>query len=184
MSKDMVTIQEVEEKLKGMSDFLKIEYLEALSKKQNPLDVGKYIRQQLAKVYSDKGMYSNAARQLEAWADMSVTFKEKIEAYLQEVEMWIRAGEYVTAEDIMKRALANATVAEKASIKERVKQAYKNQAALFEKRNERNKALKIYEKLYSIETNPSEKEFLRQKLLELYDKTGKVREYMMLKDKK
>jgi tetratricopeptide (TPR) repeat protein len=180
----MTTIQEVEEKLRTMSDFLKMEYLEQMSKKQNSLDVGKYVRKQMAKVYSDKGMYSNAARQLEAWADMSVTFKEKIEAYIQEVEMWIRAGEYNTAEDIMKRALANATLVEKTTIKERIKQAYKDQALMFEKRNERNKALKIYERLYSIEIETNEKETLRQKLLGLYDKTGKVREFMMLRDKK
>jgi tetratricopeptide (TPR) repeat protein len=180
----MTTIKEVEEKLRAMSDFLKMEYLEQMSKQQNSLDVGKYVRQQMAKVYTDKGMYSNAAKQLEAWADMSVTFKEKIEAYVQEVEMWIRAGEYNTSEDIMKRALSNATLKEKAEIKARIKQSYKNQALMFEKRNERNKALKIYEKLYSIEMDTSEREALRQKLLDLYDKTGKVREFMMLRDKK
>jgi len=180
----MTTIQEVEEKLASMSDFLKMEYLEQMSRKQNPLDVGKYVRQQMAKVYADKGMYSNASRQLEAWAEMSVTFKEKIEAYLQEIEMWIKAGEYITADDIMKRALANATLAEKANIKARIRQAYSNQAIMFEKRNERNRALKIYEKLYSIETETGERESLRQKLLELYDKTGRVRDFMMLRDKK
>jgi tetratricopeptide (TPR) repeat protein len=158
-----------------------MEYLETLSKKQNSLDVAKYIRKQISKLYADKGMYSNAARQLEAWADLSVTFKEKIEAYIQEVEMWIRAGEYMNADDILKRALANATITEKNSIKTRIKQAYINQALFFERRNERNKALKIYEKLYSIETNESDKEDLRKKLLDLYEKTGKVREYMMFK---
>jgi Arc/MetJ-type ribon-helix-helix transcriptional regulator len=177
----MITIQEVEEKLKTMNDFLKMEYLESLSKKQNPIEVGKYVRKQISRLYADKGMYSNSAKQLEAWADMAVTFKEKIEAYILEVEMWIRAGEYNNADDIIKRALANATLTEKTIIKERIKQSYINQALMLERRNERNKALKIYERLYSTETDVNKKEDIRKKLLDLYEKTGKVREYMMFK---
>ncbi|MEM3405880.1 MAG: hypothetical protein QW117_02840 [Candidatus Pacearchaeota archaeon] len=180
----MITIQEIDEKLKTMSDFLKLEYLEEISKKQNSLEVNKYVRKKLAELYANKGMYSNAARHYEVLAELSVTFKEKIEAYLKEVEMWIKASDYVTADDILKRALSNANSSEKEKIKKTVKEMYKNQALFYEKRNERNKALKIYEKLYSIETDSNEKELLKNKLLELYEKTGKVREYMSLKEKK
>jgi hypothetical protein len=52
---------------------------------------------------------------------------------------------------------------------------------MLERRNERNKALKIYERLYSTETDVNKKEDIRKKLLDLYEKTGKVREYMMFK---
>ena len=173
---------EVENKAKDMSDFLKMEYLETCLKQIRGVDVKKFCHSELTKLYETKNMFLEAARHMRSLADLSITFKEKIQTYMREIESWIKAGRYEEAEKPMREVLSIANSVEKEEIKKAMKEFYQKQAIAYEKSLKNASALKLYEKLFEI-SNEAERLQLKEKLLFLYDKLGKIKEYMGMKEK-
>lgn len=173
------TRQEVEAKVAGMSDFLKMEYLESCIKQHIDFDVKRVCHQKLSELYDKRNMYLEAARNMAAVAELATTFKTKIEAYMKETELWIKAALYERADESFRKALASGNEKEKAEMKKAINELYKKQAAIYEKANRNSNALKIYEKLAST-ADESEKNAIKLKLLELYKRLGKIREYTVL----
>lgn len=176
------TRQEIESKASGMSDFLKMEYLEACIKNTNSIEAKKFCHSKLAELYERKNMFLEAARNMSSMAEMAVTFNDKIQAYIIETVLWIKAAKYDEADGAFRKALASGNTLEKEEMKQAIKEFYKKQALVYEKSNKNGSALKIYEKLMSM-ANDLEKEEIKNKLLFLYEKLGKIREYNMLKNK-
>ena len=175
------TRQEVELKLGSMSDFLKMEYLESCLKNHMDFDVQRLCHQKLAELYEKRNMFSEAARNMSAVAELAATFKDKMQAYMKETELWIKAGFYEHAEDAFKKALASGNSKEKEEMKKAIKELYKKQALAYEKANRNSNALKIYELLLRIVDEP-EKTEVKRKILEFYKRLGKIKEYTFLKD--
>ena len=90
------TRQEIEEKTSKLSDFLKMEYLENCKKQIKDIEVQKFCRKKLSELYEARRMYPEAARNMASFADSVVKNREKIEAHLKEMELWIKAGYIVT----------------------------------------------------------------------------------------
>lgn len=174
------TRQEVENKLKMMSDFLKMEYLESCLKTKMDFDVKRLCHQKLAELYDGRNMHSEAAKNMSAVAEMAATFSDKIQAYMKETELLIKAGNYDRADEAFRKAIASGNTREKEEMKKAIKELYKKQAMAYEKANRNTNALKIWEKLVEM-TGEDEKPAVREKLLELYKKLGKIREYSLLK---
>lgn len=170
---------EVEQKLGMMSDFLKMEYLESCIKQHREFDTKKFCNMKLAELYAGRNMFLEAARNAAAAAELAATFKEKIEAYMKETELWIKAGQYERAEESFRKALASGSSQEKHEMKRSIKELYKKQALVFEKAGRNANSLKIYQKLLEI-SDDAEKLEIKQKLLALYKKLGKIREYSVL----
>lgn len=173
------TRAEVEAKLKMMSDFLKMEYLESCIKQNTSLDVRKFCNHQLADLYEKRSMFSEAARNMSSVAEMAATFSEKIQAYMKETELWIKAAQYDRADEAFRKALASGNARDKEEMKKAILNLYKKQAEEYEKAKRNSNALKIYEKLVEISPE-SEKASIRQKLLYFYKTLGKIREYTVL----
>lgn len=173
------TRQEIEGKLKGMTDFLKMEYLESCLKYHRDFDAKKFCNLKLAELYEGRSMFSEAARNMSSMAEMAATFKEKIQAYMKETELWIKAARYDLADDAFRKALASGNMKEKEEMKKAIKQLYKKQAEVYEKVRRNANALKIYEKLLQM-ADEDEKPEIKKKLLELYKILGKIREYTIL----
>lgn len=174
------TRQEIEARLKSMSDFLKMEYLENCLKKDIDFDAKKFCHLNLVELYEGRSMYLEAARNIARVAEIAVTFKEKINAYMRETELWIKAAQYDRADEAFRKALASGNTREKEEMKSSVKEFYKNQALAYEKANRNGNALTIYEKLLTI-AKDEENIDVKKKLLALYKRLGKIREYTLLK---
>jgi len=176
------TKPEIEKKLGMMSDFLKIEYLENCLKQQTLMDVRKFVHQELSKLYEKKAMYFEAAKNMERAAELAVTFKDKMQDYLKEAELFIKAARYDHADDAVSKALACGNASEKDGMKQAIKLLYMKQAEVYEKAMRNNNAAKIYEKLFSFSfLSETEKAMIKEKLYFLYQKLGKVSEMMSLR---
>lgn len=170
----------MENKLKTMSDFLKMEYLEECAKQNIDMNIKRFCSQELVKLYSGRNMFSEAAKNMSSVADIAITYKEKIQSYMAEVELWIKSGDYDMAEEAFTKALACGNAREKEEMKKTVKDIYLKQALLYEKANKNSHVLKIYEKLLHM-ADDKEKLEIKKKILPLYGKLGRIRDYTLLK---
>jgi hypothetical protein len=175
------TKRDIEAKAGKMSDFLKMEYLESCLKKKLGIDVDKFCYTELSKLYASKNMYSEAGKYMSAAAEICATLKEKIQIYVNEAELWIKAGIYDRADYALRKAIEEVVVErEQKEIINTIKGFYKKQALEYERTNKNSGAAKIYEKLISLSDHAEQIE-LKRKLLVLYERLGKIREYMVLK---
>lgn len=175
------TIPEITEKLKTMSPFLKMEYLEECAKQNIDFSIKRFCNQKLAELYAERNMFSQSAKNMESAAEMAVTYKDKIQLYTFEISLWIKAGDYDRADETLQKSLACANAKEKEEIKKKAIQMYRKQAIVFEKLNKNSHALRIYEKLLRM-VSEAEKLEIKKKILPLYRKLGKIREYTILEE--
>ncbi|MFH1501047.1 MAG: hypothetical protein ABIE22_03835 [archaeon] len=175
----MVTREEIEARLKTMSDFLKMEYLEH-SLKDSDFGVKRFCHQKLAELYEARKMYAEAAKNMSSVAEVSISFRDKRDAYMKEVELWVKSGNMEMFDSAMTKVLSNAHGPEKDDIRSAVKNLLRRQAQVYEKSMKRAAALKLYEKLYQM-AEPYEKDEIKIKLKELYNRLGKIKEYMALR---
>ena len=76
-----------------------------------------------------------------------------------------------------------ANTIEKQDIYFMIKDFYKKQAEIYEKEMKRAHAARIYEKLLEMDISDLEREEIKKKLLELYEKLGKFEEMKRLSGK-
>src|SRR4030042_61033 len=74
-------------------------------------------------------------------------------------------------------------VYERGKIMISIKECYKNQAQLYEKEKRRNRAVKTYEKLLTLNISDAEKDGINKKLLLLYKELGMIDEYMGMRSR-
>lgn len=177
--------EDIESRLKTIGgDMLKIEYLENCLKQPLTLDVRKFVHLQVAQLYEGKLMYAEAAKNLNGAAEISVTFREKMELYMKEAGMYVTHGSYDKADEAFGKALACGNTKEKEELKKRIKEIYLSKAREFERLNRLNNAIKIYEKVrVHSYVSEDEKRAINAKLIPLYNKVGKIQEAMRLEGK-
>lgn len=178
----MIRKEELEKGLEERSDFLKIEYLERSLRESPSIDVKKFIFEKLAELYEKKKMFLEAGKNLSKIADISITFREKIDFFIREIELYIRASKYDLAREGMKKALGIASMAQRREIKEVIKQIYLRQLEVYEQEERRSHAVKIYEILLDLAEEYEKKEII-EKLLVLYDKLGEIKKARLLREK-
>ncbi len=174
------TKPEIEAKIGDMSDFLRMEYLEECIRSRFSFDIKKFCNLELAKLYQARRMFSEAARKLEQAGEISLTFREKKELFLKSSELYVKAEIYERAMLSLKKALEQVPSAEREDIKDAIKKLLKEQAKEYEAENRRGSALKAYEHLYKM-LSEQERGEIKEKLLGLYEKLGKISEYNILK---
>jgi tetratricopeptide (TPR) repeat protein len=171
---------EVEAKLGMMSDFLKMEYMENCIKQHRDFEIKKFCHQKLADLYAGRNMFLEAARNASSAAELAATFKEKIGAYMKEVELWIRAGQFDRADEAFRKALVTGNTQEKFEMKRKIIELYREQARFYEKSGKQTHALKVYQRLIEMLGDEQEKYEVKKRMLELYKRLGKIREYSVL----
>jgi len=172
--------KEIEDKLKLLSPFLKLEFLEKKLKQTETFDVKRFIHLKLAELYEEKRMFIEAARNIENAADIAITFREKREEYMKCLKIYIKAGDFQKTDIVFAKALSCGNEEEKKKMKEERKEYLREEAERLEKEGKNNNALKVYEVLFRI-LNEEEKIKLKEKLIFLYEKLGKIREANSLK---
>ena len=172
---------EVEKKLSSMGDYVRIDYLDRILRRDTPLEIKNFAYEKLSALYEDKGMFAESARNMNALADSSITFREKIQRYVKTAELFIKAGMDNEAEKAFSKALACGSSKEKEEIKGKLKEFYFNQAQFYERGRKSNRALAIYEKILRMKITDIEIKEVKKKMLPLYDKLGKIQEYFRVK---
>lgn len=174
---------EIEQKLSGMGDYVKMSYLQRALKSGLDFETKKFVLLKLATIYYEKKMYLDAAKLVKSAAEITTTYKEKIFAYLKATELHIKGGDYVEADRLFAQALALSNDREKREIKEKYKNYYIAQAKAFITQNRRSHAKAIYEKVLTLDMQMGERAEVQKTLLDLYYKLGNVKEYHALRDK-
>jgi tetratricopeptide (TPR) repeat protein len=174
INKNITTKSEVEENLRGRGSFVQLEYLTSLIKRELPVDVKKFVCVKLAEIYEKTNMFSDAARIYDTIAMISIKFSEKIDNYLKETQAYVKADSFERADQAMRKALGEATAVEKHRIAQEIKNFYLKLAQDYEKQLRKSHAIKIYEKLMNMPLNDIEKKQIKEKLMELYEKLGKM----------
>lgn len=184
LNKDM-TKSEIENFLKTKGDFVAISNLtNYLNNKELPLDKKKYAYAKLAELYEKKGMLTETARMYNNLAECSIAFSEKIKNHVAEVGYYIKAGKFDLADEATKKAMVEANTAQRAEIFVQVKEFYKKQAEKYVKEMKRGHAVRIYEKLLRMNLSDIEKAEIKEKLMPLYEKLGRLKDYFSIKENK
>lgn len=170
---------EIEAKASKMSDFLKMEYLENCSKKFSDVEILRYCYAELSKLYEKNIMYPESIKYIEKFQEVCISQREKIQAYVREIELLIKGGFYDRVNFAYNKLLEIATSKEVYEIENKIIAMYKSEGEKFEKTNKNSLALKVYERLVKA-VNESEKKEMKKKVLILYKKLGKVRESLEL----
>jgi tetratricopeptide (TPR) repeat protein len=182
MIKKGMTKIEIEEALKGKGDFVKVDYLERFLKEHPPIDIRKFVFLKLAEVYGNRGMYVEAAKSYENAATASLIFSEKIEFHTKECQNYIKSGDFVKADQALKKAMVEANATQRNEIYIMIKEFYRRQAESYEKSLKRNHAVRIYEKLLLMRISDIEKRDIKEKLRGLYDKLGRIKDMGKLRE--
>lgn len=174
---------EIEEVLNRKGDFVQIDYLTDLLEQNPPLEIKQFTYERLAELYEKKGLYVEAGKMLENKALASTKFKEIVEEYKKASRLYLRGGDFDKSDKAMKKAIAEASESEKKQIYEEVKEFYREQAQEYERLRKRKNAATVYEKLMEMNISDEEREQIKNKLLDIYDKLGRVQDYFALKRK-
>lgn len=172
---------EIEEALNDKGEFIQIHHLTKLLEEELPVDIKKYIILRLATLYESRKMFNDCAKMHENAEKYSIAFSEKRKYMVKAAELYIEAGNFENADYSMKKAMNNANDIEKQDIAFTVKKFYMDKAEEFEKSLKRAHAVKIYEKLLEMNINEAERIEIKEKLLGLYEKLGRMQEYYKLK---
>lgn len=173
--------KEIEEVLEGKGEFVKIDYLNRYLKLMPPIEMRKFAYLKLAQVYLNKGMFTEAAKMYKNISINSLIFREKRENYLRESKAYILAGKFEESDKALKRAMGEGNSREKTECHKTIIDFYKKEAEEMGKQKKPGSQMKIYEKLIRMRISDSEKEEVKEKLLKIYDKLGKRKEYNFLK---
>jgi len=172
---------DVEAQLIGKGDFVQMEYLSKLLRERLHRDTKKFVYLRLIEIYNGKNMFNDVAKMFEGLALISIAFSEKIKYYIKATEYYIRAGYFEKADYSTMKAMNEANAVEKGEISFAVKDFYKRQAEEYERELKRNSATKIYEKLLEMNITDQERREIKERLMELYEKLGKLKEFYAMK---
>jgi len=175
------TKQEIEVRLEGMGDYLRMNYLSSCLKNHLDFETRKFVLVRLSGIYEVRRMYLDSGKMMLAAADINTTFQTKIIDFIKTAELFIRGDYFELAETSMKKAIAIANENQKKEIRNSVKEFYKTHAKLCLAKDKRKKAMDAYEKILTLDLDSEERADAEKNLLMLYDKLGKIREYYNLK---
>lgn len=181
LKESSVTRRDIDAKLATVGDYVKMDYLQACLKKPLDFDTKKFALVKLAEVYESRRMFLEAAKLIRISADINTTFDSKIKDFVKSMELYIKGGNLDEAEVSFNKAIGTASEKQKANIRLARKTAIKRQADEYLRLDRRRHAMEAYEFLLSTDLDLSEKKEIHQKLLNLYQKLGKVKDYMNLK---
>ncbi len=168
---------EVEEKLKRMGDYMRIHYLNSCLKHPFDFDTKRFVFVKLSELYENKKMFLDSAKMMMSAAPINTTFQGKMADFVRAAELFIKTENFEDADIAFDKAMACGNEREKLEIKQKKIDFYKSRALYYFDNDKRHSALLAYEKLLTFNLNESERRETQSKLLYLYEKLGKIKEY-------
>lgn len=181
LKKEGVTRKEIEEKLAVSGDYVKMDVLQRCLKQQLDFDTRKFVLLTLASIYEGRKMYLEAGKLMRNAAEINTTFSGKMTDFVKSMELYVLGGNYEESDVSYNKALACGDGMQKTRIKERRKEIYKMVAKDLIVKDKRKHAMETYEKLLEIDLTLEEKNEVKNSLMGLYEKLGKISEYYSLK---
>ncbi|MEM4181800.1 MAG: hypothetical protein QXX68_01445 [Candidatus Pacearchaeota archaeon] len=170
-------LEEVQEKLNSIKTNLnKAEYLESVLKKNISLDINRFILKNLCEIYEKEKLFERAAKSYSLRARLDSTFKEKIENLLKASENFCKVVKIEDAEQMLLAAYREANDSERREILRKRKESYFKYGEYFENIGKKSSAVKFYEKLFGMKLEENEKNKVKEKLIAIYIKLGKLKE--------
>lgn len=179
-----MTKVEIEKELNGKGDYVQIDNITRFLRENLPTDIKRFLYLKLTEIYERRNMFSEEAEVYNKLIEISMTPSDKTTYLIKATECYIKAGFFDKADLMMSRATAEVKELERRKIVNSIIEFYKRQAQVYEKEKRRNKAMKTYEKILSMNIVSSEKDEIQKKLAVLYRELGMVGEYMKLQGKK
>jgi len=167
--------------LENKGAFVQIDHLTSLLKQNLPIETRKFVALKLAELYRSRKMYAEASKMYNNAAVNTVAYKEQSEYYIEESKCWIIVGDFMKADESIKKALVHLNAKQRKEIVAYYTSLYVDQGHFYLKQHRYGHALQIYEKLQTMDINETEKHEIQRILLKLYEKLGKIQEYMSLK---
>jgi tetratricopeptide (TPR) repeat protein len=176
------TIEEFEEKLAEMkTDLNKISYLEsALRISGFSFEIKRFLWGSLSGLYCERKLFEKAAKAMANKAGMEVTFREKIDSYVNAAELYSKLGKVDDADEMFVRAIRDASNEQKMKVKLARKNIYMMSAKDLESKGKKAGATKFYEKLIKMNLDEVEKMMIKDRLIKTYTALGKFREAKLL----
>jgi len=163
-----------------MSDELKAEFIENCLKKKLDSSVKKNIHIKVADIYDRKRWYTNAASHISAAISCTDIYREKMNLYIKLGLLNIKDNKHIMARDAFKAAMDYAGSEDRKKIGTDIKNLYLNEASSLDANGKWAKAASIYE--YSLDLlTDAEKKAIKQKLVVLYEKLGRIKDSMRMK---
>ena len=181
MMKKEANRREIEARLNTMGDYVKIDYLMRCLKQQLDFDSRRFCLVKLSELYEGKKMFLEAGKMLHGAAPINALDKGKINDFVKSAELFIKAGNFDLADVAFEKAMAYGNEKEKWNVKQNKIELYKNQAEDYFSKDKRNSAMLAYEKLVSLNITEEEKRTAQERLLALYGRLGKIKEFSNLK---
>jgi len=175
--------REIETKLKTCGDYVKMDYLSrCLKSGKLDLDTKKFVMVRLSGIYESRRMFFDAANLLLNAAEISATEQSRLNDYVKSGELFIRCGRDKEAETTFNKALSLCKDEKRKDIVKSAKiGAMIGQARVYLNKGKKRYALRLYESLLECDMDSEIKEKIKERLLEIYEQLGMVREYMLLK---
>jgi tetratricopeptide (TPR) repeat protein len=175
------TKRELEERIKNVGDYVKMDLLSSALKMQIDIETKKFVLLKLTEIYEARRMFSESARMIRNAAELNSTYEGKMNDFMKSSLLFIKSGNFEDADVSFTKALGCATELQKGRLKVARKEAYKAQAKEYVAKGRRSHAVVAYEKLLALDLTPAEKTEIQNILLGLYEKLGKVKEFYALK---
>jgi len=175
------TFEELKARLEEMKTELnKIVYLESALKSDFSLDVKRFIWGKLAVLYEARGMFEKAAEAMSSRTGLDISFREKIETYLEAAEFYAKAGKISDAENMFIRASRHASAEQKSKILLAMKNIFLVSAQELENKGKKVSALKFYERLIKMNLEDIEKKEIKEKIISIYKVLGRFKDAELL----
>ncbi|MDP2924894.1 MAG: hypothetical protein Q8N99_00825 [Nanoarchaeota archaeon] len=173
------TRDEIETRASKMSDFLRMEYLESCLKRFTEIEIQRYCYQELSRLYEKNFMYPDAIKYISKFQEVCISKREKIQAFLKEIELTIKGGFYDRIDFAYRKINEIATTEEIYEARKKMVDLLMSEAQKFEKSSKYSYAARAYERLSHLVTD-NERLEVKKHLVTIYKKLGKVRESIEL----
>ncbi len=124
-------------------------------------------------------MFFDASKAYENAAIYCLNEQEKGSYYLKQCEELIKGGFFENVDKALQSIYMNKNSFERMQIYQKIKELYQKQAEFYEQQLKRSNAVRVYEKMLELRLEEKEKTEIKRRLVELYEKLGKKKEYML-----
>jgi hypothetical protein len=128
-------------------------------------------------------MLLEAGKMMRSAGEINTSIASKISDFIKSAELFIRGGDFESADAIKKKAVAIAPLDQQTEVERRVREYYKIQAKIYVDGNKRKQAASFYEKLLITELGFMEKKEIQEELLKIYEGLGDFTKYRNLRRK-
>ncbi len=181
--KDNPSEDDIRTRLKTLSPMLQQEYLENLLKR---LSLDPNIRllcsREVTELYVRRGLLAAAAKTMESAAAFIQNPNHRRDIYKQAAVLYLRAVSLQLAEDSFRKSLENASERERPFLKKEFEQIHLTEALAMENSERRAKAVEVYERMLRSNPDPLLQKKINERLVVLYEKLGRIRDHLNLRD--